>query len=198
MIAGDCVLPVDRLCVHQRISEIPRDQWNALIADNNPFIRHEWLQALEDHQCVGAHFGWLPRHLAVYRQDRLMAAMPLYEKTNSYGEFVFDHAWAQAWQRAGLDYYPKLVVGSPYTPAAGQRLLTPVAEAEYWYRLLCDGARQLAGQLRASGVHWLFPGDREHDWLVGQGFLARHDCQFHWHNRGYRTFDDFLLQPGLS
>ena len=101
--------------IHSKIEEIPKEQWNNLVVNNNPFTKHEFLKALEDHQCVGSEFGWLPRHIAIYEKapdkstSELIAAMPLYEKYNSYGEFVFDHAWADAWKRAGLQYFPKLV-----------------------------------------------------------------------------------------
>ena len=107
--------------IHSNIAAIPADQWNALVRDNNPLVRHEFLQAMEANGCVGENFGWLPRHIAVYDHGRLIGTMPLYEKHNSYGEFVFDHAWADAYLRAGGNYYPKLQIAVPFTPATGPR-----------------------------------------------------------------------------
>jgi len=180
--------------IHSQIKDIPASQWNSLIQDNNPFLRHEFLHALEKHGCVGREFGWLPCHIGVYEQDQLIAALPLYQKYNSYGEFVFDNAWADAWQRSGLKYYPKLVSAIPYAPVSGQRLLTvPQREAEL-FPLLLDTAQQFAQQINASGFHCLFPPSHQHQWFKQQGLLTREDCQFHWHNQNYPHFDDFLAQ----
>jgi len=181
-----------RVQIHSAIGEIPASEWNRLVRDSNPFLRHEFLHAMERHGCVGEAFGWLPRHVTVRDDDRLVAAMPLYEKYNSYGEFVFDHAWADAYRRAGLSYYPKLVAAVPYTPATGQRLLALPGQEQVVWPVLLRTALELAGTLRASGVHWLFPTGDEQLFLRSQALLARHDCQFHWTNQGYRDVDDFL------
>jgi predicted N-acyltransferase len=178
--------------IHTCISEITAHAWNALVQDNNPFVRHEFLSAMERYGCVGEKFGWLPRHIAVYEDDMLIAAMPLYEKHNSYGEFVFDNAWADAYARAGRDYFPKLVSAIPYTPATGQRLLSVAGYEEKSWPLLLQTVLRLAGQSGASSFHVLFPDSREHRFLQQQGLLSRHDCQFHWRNDDYRDFDDFL------
>lgn len=178
--------------IHTAISEITADAWNALVRDNNPFLRHEFLNALEKHGCVGEKFGWLPRHIAVYEDDQLVGAMPLYEKHNSYGEFVFDNAWADAYERAGRDYFPKLASAIPYTPATGQRLLSVAGREEQVWPLLLQTALQLCAQTGASSFHALFPDRGEHHFFQRQGLLSRHDCQFHWHNDGYLDFDDFL------
>ena len=180
--------------IHSRIEEIPQEQWNNLVLDNNPFIKHEFLKALEDHQCVGNEFGWLPRHIAIYEKEssELIAAMPLYEKYNSYGEFVFDHAWADAWKRAGLQYFPKLVSSIPYTPAQGQRLLAKPENLEEVAPMLLQVATEVAKNNDISGLHILFPTDVEQQWLEKQGLLVRHDCQFHWRNKNYKSFDGFL------
>ncbi len=178
--------------IHTAISEIVADAWNALVRDNNPFVRHEFLNAMEKHDCVGEKFGWLPRHIGVYDDDVLIAAMPLYEKHNSYGEFVFDNAWADAYERAGREYFPKLVSAIPYTPATGQRLLSVSGREEETWPLLLRTALQFSGQSGASSFHVLFPDSGEHQFLQQQGLLGRHDCQFHWRNDGYRNFDDFL------
>ena len=174
---------------------MPASDWNALLSDNNPFVRHEFLNALEQCDCVGESFGWLPHHISVYNGDELIGAMPVYEKHNSYGEFVFDNAWADAWQRSGFRYYPKLVVSAPYTPAMGNRLLVKPDDAERIFAILMQALKALAEKIQASGIHILFPESKEQDWLQSQeGFFARHDCQFHWTNQGYKQFDDFLNQ----
>ena len=178
--------------IHSGIAAIPAEEWNALVRDRNPLLRHEFLHAMEANGCVGERFGWLPRHIAIYDGERLAGAMPLYEKTNSYGEFVFDHAWADAYKRSGLDYFPKLVSSVPYTPCGGQRLLSCEDNRERVFPLLLETARSLAGELGASGLHLLFPESSEIDFLQGEELMIRHDCQFHWHNRGYDSFGDFL------
>lgn len=186
-----------KITIHPEINQIHSDSWNALVRDNNPFLRHEFLSALETHQCVGEEFGWLPCHIALYdNQDALIGAMPLYQKMNSYGEFVFDHAWADAYQRNKLPYFPKLVSAIPYTPASGGRMLSrPDATANQKkevYSLLLETVKQFAQEHHFSSFHCLFPLEDEQAWLEQQGLLTRHDCQFHWHNRDYHQFDDFL------
>lgn len=183
-----------RIDVFDQISHIKPEQWNALIHDNNPFLRHEFLSALETHGCVGEEFGWLPRHIAVYQDNELVAAMPLYEKYNSYGEFVFDNALVQAWQQHGLRYFPKLVSAIPYTPASGQRMLVKPGREQQYYPVLLHALKDIARQLDASGAHVLFPQPEEIDFLQQQGAMLRHDCQYHWHNQDYAEFDDFLAR----
>ena len=180
--------------IHTAINDIPAAAWNGLAGDGVPFLRHEFLAAMERHGCVGETFGWLPRHITVQDGEALIGAMPLYEKHNSYGEFVFDQVWADAYRRLDLRYFPKLVSAVPYTPATGRRLLAaPGREAEV-APLLLEAARRLAEEEGASGVHCLFPTDEERPLLEEAGWLARHDCQFHWENRGYTDFDDFLAR----
>ncbi len=183
-----------KIHIHQQIEEIPADQWNRLVKDNHPFLRHEFLHAMEKHGCVGEKFGWLPRHIAIYEEGSLLAAMPLYEKHNSYGEFVFDHAWADAYQRYGLPYFPKLVSAIPYTPATGQRLLCREEDQKALFPLLLKRALELTEEIGASGFHCLFPLEEEHRFMEQQHLLTRHDCQFHWHNEDYQDFDDFLAR----
>lgn len=181
--------------VYHQISDIEAAHWNALIQDNNPFLRHEFLQALESHHCVGENFGWLPRHIAIFEDKELVAAMPLYEKYNSYGEFVFDQSWAEAWHQHGLRYFPKLVSAIPYTPASGQRLLVKKnTSTSKYFPLLLRVLKDIAAQLETSGFHILFPQQEELKWLEDQDLFIRHDCQFHWHNNNYSNFDDFLGQ----
>ncbi len=177
--------------IHHSIDDIPASQWNALLASDYPFMQHQFLAAMEHHGCVGEAFGWLPRHVAIYEDDALIAAMPLYEKHNSYGEFVFDHSWADAYRRAGHPYFPKLVCAVPYTPATGPRLLVATGQEEQLWPMLLEMARQLADAIGASGFHCLFQTPEEHA-FTARSALTRHDCQFHWKNRNYRHFDDFL------
>ena len=178
--------------IHTEIKQIPTDDWNSLVIDNNPFVRHEFLAALENHACVSDTFGWHPCHITITENNTLIGAMPLYAKTNSYGEFVFDHAWADAYQRNQIPYFPKLVSSIPYTPASGQRLLAQADRKEEIFALLIKAVQQFAQEENYSGFHCLFPLADEQDWMEQNNLLARHDCQFHWHNRGYACFDDFL------
>ena len=174
------------------IDDIDASRWNALVRDRYPFLQHGFLSALERHGCVGRRAGWIPRHLGCFDGDTLVGAMPLYEKHNSWGEFVFDHAWADAFHRAGIAYYPKLVNAIPFTPAAGQRVLTRAAGCEAIVRALLGGARELMGRGQFSGIHSLFVEAGEFDLLNTEDAVSREDCQFHWHNRGYRDFEEFL------
>ncbi len=188
-----------KIKIYPEINQIPADAWNALVKDNNPFLRHEFLSALEAHHCVGEDFGWVPCHIGIYdAENTLIGAMPLYQKSNSYGEFVFDHAWADAYQRNHLAYFPKLVSAIPYTPASGSRMLSAAGltttEDKKIYSLLLQTIKQLAKEHGFSSFHCLFPLENEQQWLQQQGLLTRHDCQFHWHNRDYQNFDDFLSQ----
>lgn len=176
------------------IDTVPAAEWNALTGTDQPFVRHEFLAALEHNGAVGPGTGWQPCHLlARDEQGRLQGALPLYLKTDSWGEFVFDFAWADAYRRAGLAYYPKLVAAVPYTPVTGPRLLTAGSRdpAQSMAALLA-GARELAAERRASSVHLLFPPPVEIDALKDHDLLLRKDCQFHWHNPGYSDFDEFL------
>ena len=177
----------------ERIDEVPEAEWNGLVPDNNPFLKHQFLAALERHGCVSPEFGWHPRHLVGRDGGRLVAAAPLYLKENSYGEFVFDFAWARAYQQHGLAYYPKLVSAIPYTPATGSRLLTGEGvDRSEAARVLLDAALLQAERDGASSVHWLFLFESEQALLAEMGLMSRIDVQFHWHNRGYRDFDHFL------
>lgn len=184
--------------IHSQIADIPPQQWNALVQDNHPFSKHEFLYAMEEQGCVGQKFGWIPCHIGIYQaqtattEDVLIAAMPLYQKYNSYGEFVFDSSWAQAWQQHGMRYYPKLVSATPYTPANGQRLLCKNKHKKHVYPLILTALQELTETHHFSGVHILFPQDDEQDWLETNQPLVRHDCQFHWFNQNYQQFDGFL------
>jgi predicted N-acyltransferase len=180
--------------IHQSLKDIPAADWNALVNGGQPFLRHEFLSAMEEYACVGEHFGWIPVHVAVYEKGRLVAAMPLYRKLNSYGEFVFDHTWEEAWQRVGLNYFPKLVSAVPYTPATGSRMLAGPGREQELFPVLYRSALSLVKELEGSSMHWLFPTTAEILYLGGQETVLRHDCQFHWRNRGYRDFEEFLYR----
>lgn len=177
------------------LSKIAASEWNALEGGiGNPFLRHEFLAALELHGCVGDKWGWRPRHIVLHDEgNKLIGAVPLYLKDNSYGELVFDWSWAEAYQRHGLRYYPKLVSAIPYSPVTGARLLVhPNAERAAVETQLIAAARELLNEEHASSLHWLFPDDTQIDTLVQHGFLRRTGCQFHWFNRGYESFDHYL------
>jgi predicted N-acyltransferase len=178
---------------HNSIDEIERDEWNQLITDGNPFLKHEFHAALEHNDCVGERFGWLPCHLSLRQGSKLVGVSPLYSKTNSYGEFVFDHAWADAYQRNGLPYYPKLVSAMPYTPAYGERLLlAPDCDRSAVRQQLIDETLEFTKAQGFSSMHWLFTTEEEGASLRQTGMLERLGVQFHWRNGGYRDFDDFL------
>ena len=182
-----------RLKIVERIADIDREAWNALGVAPYPFLRHEFLSALEEQDCLGERFGWLPRHLTLWdRNGRLAGAAPLYLKFNSYGEFVFDWAWADAYERHGLHYYPKLVSASPYTPATGPKLLRHPEAGEETRAMLISAGLELAQQSKVSSLHWLFTTPAESDLLEQTGLLRRIGCQFHWENHGYADFDAFL------
>tara|TARA_R110002096_G_scaffold22547_8_gene72320 strand:+ start:21104 stop:22246 length:1143 start_codon:yes stop_codon:yes gene_type:complete len=180
------------LTVHDAISDIDRDAWNALGGRRYPFLRHEFLQAAEDTRCVSPETGWIPRHLTLSDNRGLRAALLLYEKSHSWGEFVFDWAWANAYEQAGLNYYPKLVSAVPFTPATSTRLLLRDANDREAAQATLDAAIALAKDGDYSSLHILFPTHAEIDLLEANEFMLRKDCQFHWHNRQYRSFDDFL------
>ena len=179
--------------MHQSILDFTREDWNRLLENRYPFMCYEFLAALEQNQCTGERYGWLPRHIAAYQDDKLVGVIPMYEKNNSYGEFVFDHAWADAYHRHTLPYYPKWVIAAPYTPATGPRIL--VDPAHEWTTVasaLVDAVRQMQADTEISSTHFLFTTDRETTFLEQQGFMTRLGCQFHWHNHDYRDFQDFL------
>ena len=183
-----------RLEVIRDLATVAAADWNSLHGTEYPFLRHEFLQALEATGCVGGRSGWEPHHLLLRDADGSLAgALPLYRKLSSYGEFVFDWAWADAYRRAGLNYFPKLVSAVPFTPATGPRLLiAPGRPRADIASRLTSGAIELAERLEASSVHVLFPVDGEIAAWTAAGFMLRKDCQFHWHNRGYADFEAFL------
>ena len=176
--------------IARSLADVSADEWNALSGADAPFLRHEFLLALESSGCATAATGWDARHVLLRsRSGRLAGAMPLYLKSHSWGEFVFDFAWAEAYHRAGLRYYPRLVSAVPFTPATGPRLLAPDDRSR---RALLAAARVLVSELGASSLHVLFPSGGDRAFLESAGLAPRLDCQFHWQNEGYASFDDFL------
>jgi len=180
--------------VLDRIDEVPAAEWNACAGPDNPFLHHAFLRALEDSGSVGRKTGWLPQHLVIADETgAIQAAAPMYVKGHSQGEYVFDHGWAEAFERAGGRYYPKLQVAVPFTPAPGPRLLTRAGGDGAALREALIGAlRSVAEQSQFSSLHITFCPEDEAKALAEAGFLHRIGVQYHWDNPGYGSFDDFL------
>jgi predicted N-acyltransferase len=178
----------DTIEIAESLAGIPAGEWDAL-SNGQVFLSHAFLASLEATGCVGARSGWSPCHIVLRRAGRVHAAMPLYLKAHSYGEYVFDWAWAEAYERNGLSYYPKLVSAVPFTPVTGARLLAPDSESA---ARLVQAALAFAAENRMSSLHCLFPTEAEAELMRQAGMLLRHTVQFHWRNNGYADFDDFL------
>ncbi len=175
------------------ITLIAPEVWNTLIGSRDPFLSHEFLLALETSHSVGAGTGWQPQHMTLENDGRLIAAMPLWLKTHSWGEYVFDQEWANAYARHGLVYYPKLVTAIPFTPASGARLIIdPEVKVSDIFPHIVHVLQSLCRQTGASGWHVLFPEEAEVLHWQQTGLEHRLGCQFHWLNHDYTTFDDFL------
>ena len=168
--------------------------WDSLNLDGNPFTSHAFLSALEESSSIGGKTGWLPRYLLCRNETgALLGALPMYEKHHSWGEYVFDWAWANAWQQCGLNYYPKLIVAVPFTPVSGQRFLViPGSDRKQTIQVLNSAAIDYAKEEGYSSLHYLFPSNEECTQLQQQDLLIRHDVQFHWNNNGYADFNAFL------
>jgi len=189
------------LHVHSRVSEIPKDTWDACVGDDSPFVEHTWLECFEDAGCVGGDevedhaAGWQPAHLALYEGKTLVAVAPAYLKTNSEGEFVFDWSWADLARRIGLRYYPKLLVASPFSPVTGARVLVSPAwraKKDEAIAAMAGAARQLSEEMKLSSAHALFLRDDEAAAWERAGYSRRASVQYHWFNEGYKTFDDWV------
>ena len=181
------------------IATIGAEDWNSLAGTENPFTRYEFLWALEKTGCTTRATGWEPHHVAVYsglvddESRQLVAVMPMYQKTNSYGEYVFDWSWASAYQNYGLNYYPKFVSAVPFTPSHGTRLfIDNSVNRDDIAKLIFDELKSKADSKEASSWHILFPTEEENKLFKTIGIPARTACQFHWFNRDYSSFDDFL------
>jgi predicted N-acyltransferase len=182
-----------RAKIHESIDELTPHEWNALRGASSPFLRHQFLAALEHAGCVAGSSGWDPCYFTLRDGQGLAAAVPAFRKSHSYGEFVFDFAWAQAYARFGSRYYPKMTVAVPFTPATGPRLLIredldPVAAA----RQLLVEMESYAGSHSFSSIHALFVDEHARQACEQAGWLLRRDCQFHWNNHGYESFDAYL------
>jgi uncharacterized protein len=179
---------LESVLVADSLAGVDSHEWNAL-AGEQPFVRHEFLSALIDTGCAAPARGWLPRFLLLRRSGALAGAMPLFAKNHSYGEYVFDWAWAEAHERHGLDYYPKLLGAVPFTPVTGRRIL---AQGPAEKAALIAAALELAKE--ASSLHVLFAADDDARALEAAGMMLRRTVQFHWRNAGYADFEAFLAQ----
>ena len=176
-----------------RLAEVPRHEWDALVGAQSPFLEWDWLSSLEEAGCVQPEHGWAPHHILVHSDERLVGACPAYLKGNSEGEFVFDHQWAHAAQQAGLAYYPKLLVAVPFTPATGTRFLTaPGSERGELIRLMGSVLIQLCRDNDISSVHVNFCRPDEREALAALGYVERVGMQYQWYNHNYATFEDYL------
>ncbi|WP_373991456.1 GNAT family N-acetyltransferase [Duganella sp. BuS-21] len=182
------------LSIIDSLADIDPAQWQALAGDN-PTLAYAFLHALHETGCAAANTGWSPRYLVLQRDGVLQAAMPLYLKDHSRGEYVFDHAWADAFHRNGIPYYPKLLSAVPFTPVTGGRLLAHNAEDR---QLLARAALQVAQQLGTSSLHILFPDDQDKQALADAGYMLREGVQFHWENQDYADFDAFLASMKME
>lgn len=180
--------------IHSAIREIDAAEWDACAGAAQPLVSHAFLLALEESASACAESGWLPQHIALRQPDGgMVGAVPMYLKSHSYGEYVFDHGWAEAFERAGGRYYPKLQVSVPFTPVTGPRLLVRAdADNDAVRDALLSVCLQRAEQLGASSVHVTFPTQAEAALMTDAGLLRRTGLQFHWHNDGFASFDDFL------
>jgi uncharacterized protein len=178
----------------EKLSEVSPADWNALLSpDASPFLKHEFLSTLEETACVGSNTGWQIAHLALYRSKKLIGAMPLYLKLHSYGEFVFDWSWAQAYEQQGMQYYPKALCAIPFTPVQGSRILfAPLENKSQVQEQLIAGLKTLLMQNKLSSAHVLFPLGEQTQAMVDQGFMLRDSVQFHWHNHQFVSFEQFL------
>ena len=182
-----------QLSISESLCDISAEQWNALAGDINPFIQHPFLLAFEQGQCLEP-FGWHPKYFLMHNDNNeLIGAMPAYEKHNSYGEFVFDWAWADAYQRSGINYYPKLVISIPYSPCQGPRILAQNNDPKIKNTLI-KFALDFSVKNNYSGTHWLFNLADDFKILKQHTDLQRFDYQFHWQNNNYQNFDDFLSE----
>lgn len=184
-----------RIEIGESLAGIDAARWDALTGDDDPFVEHAFLRALETSESVGVEAGWQPLHVTLWRDATMVGALPLYAKDHSWGEFIFDFAWAHAAERAGISYYPKLVSMAPFTPATGTRLLVlPGEDTEAVSSALIAGAQHVADELDASSLHLLFLTASERASATAAGLRPRLGYQFHWHAEGDASFDDFLAR----
>ncbi|MGH7884702.1 MAG: GNAT family N-acetyltransferase [Thermodesulfobacteriota bacterium] len=179
--------------IFESITEFDKNEYNLIQTPGNPFLEYNFLYALEASGSIGRGTGWDPRYIVLYDQSKIIAALTFFVKTDSYGEYIFDWEWARAYYNAGLAYYPKAVVGVPFTPATGEKILV---DQNYDFDLcgsvLIEKLLDFCCSLGLSSAHFLFITEKERLLLEKLGFLSRLTHQYHWHNRNYKTFDDFL------
>ena len=181
------------LRVVQKIAEVSRQRWDALSGATTPFLKWDWLESLERSGCVDEKTGWLPHHIVLERGDDLIAACPMYLKLHSMGEFVFDYEWAEAAHHAGIQYYPKMLVGVPFTPVTGHRFVTAAGEdRSQLIQFMGEALAKIALDNKISSVHVNFCLEDEREALQAVGFFPRHGIQYHWRNRNFNSFDDYL------
>ena len=186
-------MPTYTVNIHSRMAEIDQSDWDALVGEGSPFLEWDWLDGLERTGCVSPETGWVPQHVVVKDGERMVAACPLYIKSHSQGEFVFDHQWAHAARSAGIAYYPKMLVAVPFTPATGIRLMTaPGADRPALVALMGGALLKMCEQTGLSSVHVNFCGADEISPLREAGFLERVGMQYHWENHGFQEFEDYL------
>ncbi len=177
----------------ESIADVDLRQWNGVAGTDYPFTRYEFLQALEISKATDRESGWQPQHALVYDGDELVAVMPLYLKYHSYGEYVFDWSWADAYQRHGFSYYPKILSAIPFTPATGPRLcIKPGQNADVIYPVMAEALLEHANAINASSIHILFPPAGAKQQFEQLKFKPRLGSQYHWFNEGFNNFDDFL------
>ena len=179
----------------ESIKNIDETTWNNLVDSDYPFMQHSFLLSLEESKCVGEGTGWYTFHLVVKEEEDVIALMPMYIKTDSHGEFIFDWSWADAFYRNGMDYYPKLVSAIPFTPASGPRLcVLDESKRTLITSLIKEGLEEISIKLGISSAHILLPEKKELTSYVDSGFSTRTSYSFHWFNNNYSDFDDFLKE----
>ena len=181
------------LRVVQKVAEVSQEDWDSLVGNVSPFLKWDWLDSLEQSGCVNEKTGWLPHHIIVEKGGELIGACPMYLKLHSMGEFVFDYEWAEAAHHAGIQYYPKMLVGVPFTPVTGHRFLTaPNEDRGQLVRFMGQALAKIAADNKISSVHVNFCLADEREALEQVGFFPRTGIQFHWQNRNFNSFDDYL------
>lgn len=179
--------------VIESIKHTDKESYNSIQDEDHPFFDYEFLYCLEESGCIGKGTGWDPRYIFLYDKDKLIGSLAFFIKTDSYGEFIFDWEWARAYQQAGLDYYPKGVIGIPFTPTTGRRIIIhPEYDFNKCAKILVQKALSLAEDLGLSSIHCLFVDENEQKLFTECGFLERITHQYHWHNRDYTDFNSFL------
>lgn len=181
------------LAITDSLENLSAAEWNALVSPGNPFMEYEFLNSFALAEVVGVDTNWHPQYLTAHKRGQLVGVIPLYIKFDSYGEFIWDFEWAQAFQRAGMVYYPKATVAVPFTPATGERILVhPAEDYETVAAAMLSHLWQWVREQKLSSLHFLFITQREQKFLEGQGFMPRLSFQYHWHNHHYQTFEDWL------